>query len=117
MASSRWPALLFCAGWLRGSAAAQGSRCSMHGAATSMVSCSLENLVRRIEAVGTLEGDRVELEGRHCAFDRLGLVEQRVDRRLHGGIALGIALGDLLVVGLAGLGALLDRLHLLDRNV
>src|SRR5690606_18506523 len=61
----------------------------------------LEDLVGRIETVGTFEGDGVELERRHGALDRSGLVDQAVDSRLHGGVALGVALADLLVVCLA----------------
>src|SRR5690606_10825524 len=77
----------------------------------------LEDLVGGVEAVGPFEGDGVELQRRDRALDRLGLVDQSVDRRLHGSVALGIAFADLLVVGLAAYGARLDRLHRGNRHV
>ena len=93
--------------WNRGHAASAADRRQL----------LLEHLVGRVEAVGAFEGDGVELERGDHALDRARLIDERVDRRLDGGIAGLVALGDLLVVGLAGERPRLDRLHLGHRGV
>ena len=50
----------------------------------------LEHLVGRIQAVGAFERNGIEVQHVDRALDRLGLVDQRIDPRLHCGVAIGI---------------------------
>src|SRR3954465_4276878 len=62
----------------------------------------LVDLVGMIEAVGAFELDRLQVEGGDVALAPLRLGNERLDRGVDQRIALGIALADHLVVGLAG---------------
>ncbi|ENN89430.1 hypothetical protein RHSP_66467 [Rhizobium freirei PRF 81] len=71
----------------------------------------LEDGVRIVQARRTFKLDGAEIESGDDPLDALRLVEQAVDRLLHGGVAFLVAFADHLVVFLDRLAAMHQRLH------